>query len=164
MFISSKDNLIPNLDFQFHVGLQSVSADNSHLTLTLSSTRQERPAMASEIPQILISAPLYDSDDAENRPSIIVTRDSTEEDFTSPPPPPVPEQHLYSADDSEDAADCDNVEDFIQSRLEMLGLARPTGRVEHCSVHRFRWRILVLLTPALSCHKDTAQVGDNLLA
>ena len=101
--------------------------------------------MTDEVPQILISAPLFDSDNAENIPSIIVTRDSTEEDFTSSPPAPapVPDHNLYpgslySAANSEDPADCENVEDFIQSRLEMLGLARPTGRVEHCSGQRFR--------------------------
>ena len=91
--------------------------------------------MANEIPEILISAPVYDSDDEEKIPSIIVTRDSTEEDFTSrsTPLPPVPDNlypaSLYSALSSEDPADSENVEDFIQSRLEMLGLlVRPTGQ------------------------------------
>ena len=91
-----------------------------------------RYRMANEIPDILISAPLYDSDDDEKIPSIIVTRDSTEEDFSSTSPqPPVPDHlypaSLYPAVTSEDPADSENVEDFIQSRLEMLGLVtRPT--------------------------------------
>ena len=89
--------------------------------------------MANEIPDILISAPLHDSDDDEKIPSIIVTRDSTEEDFSSTSPqPPVPDHlypaSLYPADTSEDPADSENVEDFIQSRLEMLGLVSPPDR------------------------------------
>ena len=40
--------------------------------------------MASDIPKILISAPIYDSDDEEKIPSIIVTRDSGEEDISIP--------------------------------------------------------------------------------
>ena len=83
--------------------------------------------MAHEIPQILISAPLYDSDEDEKIPSIILTRASTEEDFTSRTPPPV-RGHLYPAASSEDAADSENVEDFIQSRLEMLGLVTRSDR------------------------------------
>ena len=75
--------------------------------------------MANEIPQILISAPLYDSDDEEKVPSIILTRDSTEDDLTEDVPV---QAHLYPAATPEVPADAENVEDFIQSRLAMLGL------------------------------------------
>ena len=40
--------------------------------------------MANDIPKILISAPVYDSEDEEKIPSIIVTRDSGEEDISIP--------------------------------------------------------------------------------
>ena len=82
--------------------------------------------MTNEIPQILISAPLYDSDDEDKIPSIIVTRDSIEEDFTSTQS--FVEDHLYPAVTSQDPADSENVEDFIQSRLEMLGLVSPADQ------------------------------------
>ena len=68
----------------------------------------------------------YDSDNEEKIPSIIVTRDSAEEDFTSTPSLVL--DHLYPDATSEDEADSENVEDFIQSRLEMLGLVSPPDR------------------------------------
>ena len=76
--------------------------------------------MDNEIPKILISATIYDSDDEDNIPSIIVTRDSREEDFSSSSPRTPPS--LYPASMHTAAADTEAVEDFIQSRLELLGL------------------------------------------
>ena len=81
--------------------------------------------MDNEIPKILISATIYDSDDEDNIPSIIVTRDSREEDFSSSSPRTPPSLYpasMYTAAASHAPADTEGVEDFIQSRLELLGL------------------------------------------
>ena len=91
--------------------------------------------MADEIPKILISATIYDSEEEDNLPSIIVTRDSREEDFnhTNLTPPAEAEQlfpqSIYNAAASEDPSDVETVEDFIQNRLAKLGLV-PHRREE----------------------------------
>ena len=106
--------------------------------------------MADEIPKILISATIYDSEEEDNLPSIIVTRDSREEDFnyTNLTPPAEAEQlfpqSIYNAAASGDPSDVETVDDFIQNRLAKLGLV-PERKEER------REEVMSVLEEVLEC-------------
>ena len=78
--------------------------------------------MDNEIPKILISATIYDSDDEDNIPSIIVTRDSREEDFSSSsprtPPSLYPASMYTAAADTEAARAADDFTAVANKEME----------------------------------------------